>query len=225
MTGSIVTDSNAILHPNSDRSGDQIRQTGIVVIIRGQFPIDRLLPIVDTLVEASLCVIEITLNSLDALPAIEHLRTRFKATAHIGAGTVRTPADASRAIEAGAEFLICPNFNPAVIEYAHRHDVLVVPGVMTPSEAENARQAGCSLQKLFPIESIGGLGYLKAIRAPLDDIGFIPTGGVSEKNIAQYRQAGAAAVAIGSALVAESGQSRDDLARQAQQCYRLWHAD
>jgi len=203
---------------------EDIRSTGIVVIIRGQFTLAEILPIVEILVEAQLRIVEITLNSLDALRLIRELRQKFGSHARIGAGTVRTINDVARAVDAGAEFLICPSLSLPVVEAAQTQDMLVIPGVMTPSEAQVALEAGCHLQKLFPSEAVGGVNYLKAIRAPLDDIEFIPTGGVSEKNIAQYRQAGAVAVALGSSLISK-GVPIEEITRRGREYYRLWHTE
>jgi 2-dehydro-3-deoxyphosphogluconate aldolase/(4S)-4-hydroxy-2-oxoglutarate aldolase len=180
---------------------------------------------VDTLVENRLTIIEVTLNSLDALAAIAALQRRYADQACIGAGTVRSVEDAMRALDAGAAFLICPCFSPRLVEVARARDTLVIPGVMTPTEAQNAFEAGCRMQKLFPADPIGGPDYLKAIRAPLDDIDFVPTGGISQDNIAAYRRAGAAAVAIGSTLVSDRDRALPDIAQRAAACYRVWHGE
>jgi 2-dehydro-3-deoxyphosphogluconate aldolase/(4S)-4-hydroxy-2-oxoglutarate aldolase len=204
---------------------EDIQRTGIIVIVRGRFTFDQLCGIVLTLAEGSLRVVEITLNSLDALRAIERLRIMMSGTARIGAGTVRTSADALHAIDAGAEFLICPGFSPRVVEAAQARGMLIIPGVTTPSEAQAALDAGCRIQKLFPIETLGGVHYLKAIRAPLDDIAFVPTGGISETNIGKYRQAGASAVAVGSNLVSDADQPLAEIKHRAERLYQSWHGN
>jgi 2-dehydro-3-deoxyphosphogluconate aldolase/(4S)-4-hydroxy-2-oxoglutarate aldolase len=207
---------------NAQQVADDICSSGIVVIIRGQYTLDELEPLTAALIEAGLRTIEVTLNSLDATGAIRVLRKKFSPQARIGAGTVRTAEDAARAFDGGAEFLICPGFSLPVVQFAQARDLLVIPGVMTPSEAQGALDAGCRLQKLFPVETLGGVRYLKAIRAPLDDIGFIPTGGVSEANIAEYRRVGAVAVGVGSSLVSKR-LSLSEVARRAAEYHRLWH--
>lgn len=122
----------------------------------------------------------------------------------VGAGTVRTVEQAKAAVTAGAQFLVSPGLNPAVVKWARAKDMLHVPGVFTPTEAETAVVAGCRLLKLFPA-GIVGPAYLKALRAPLDDVEFVPTGGITVDNLAQYVRAGAVAVGVGGNFI--SGQA------------------
>lgn len=202
-----------------------VKQMGIIAIIRGDYTLDELHAITDALVSGGLSLVEITLNTPDALTAITQLSHAFNGRAHIGAGTVRTAHDAERALDAGAEYLICPNFSPAVIAAAQQRDRLVIPGVLTPTEAQTARDVGCTLVKLFPAQPMGGAEYLKAIRAPLDDIGFIPTGGVSTANMRAYQEAGAAAVALGSQLVPARHWSPEKIAASAAECRAIWQGE
>jgi 2-dehydro-3-deoxyphosphogluconate aldolase/(4S)-4-hydroxy-2-oxoglutarate aldolase len=118
----------------------------------------------------------------------------------LGAGTVRDRGDVERAIGAGAQFLVSPNVDEKSIQESAGRGMLHIPGVFTPTESQVAFRSGCRLQKLYPANFLGP-PYLKAIKAPLDDIDFIPTGGVSESNIGEYIHAGAAAVAVGSTLI------------------------
>ncbi len=139
----------------------------------------------------------------------------------IGAGTVRTAAQFDEAIAAGAQFTVAPNFDPATVARALQADVLHLPGVFTPTEAQTAFAAGCKMLKLFPSDVVGPQ-YLKAMRAPLDDILFVPTGGITPDNVGDYIRAGAAAVGLGSALVTGPNQSMDDLAARAGKLRSAW---
>ena len=193
---------------------DALKSGGIIAIIRGDYPGDELLRIVDTLVGAGVGSVEVTLNSRGALQGIAALRARLGTDALIGAGTVRTEADVHDAISAGAQFLVSPNFDPVSVATSRAADVVHLPGVFTASEAQAAHAAGCRLVKLFPADALGP-GYLRALRAPLDDVGFVPTGGINEETIGAYAEAGAVAFGVGSALVRSGDSDMDALAGRA----------
>lgn len=165
---------------------------------------------------------EITMNSTNALSAISDLRKRYGENMLIGAGTVRTAAQLDEAVEAGAQFTVAPNFDRASVERAKALGVLHLPGIFTPTEAQNAYEAGCRVLKLFPSDSVGP-GYLKAMRAPLNDIEFVPTGGINVDNIKSYAQAGAVAVGLGSSLIPRKWSSAEIISR-ARQLRTNWEA-
>ncbi|HLR46684.1 MAG TPA: 2-dehydro-3-deoxyphosphogluconate aldolase, partial [Deinococcales bacterium] len=119
----------------------------------------------------------------------------------VGAGTVRTAADVTAALAAGADFLVSPQFTADLGTAAAERDSALIPGVFTPREAELAHRAGFSLQKLFPAGS-GGPAHLRALLGPYPHLSFIPTGGVNPDNAAAYFRAGAVAVGIGTGLFA-----------------------
>ncbi len=194
----------------------QIKSCGIIAILRGGFSVNDVLAIAEALVSSEVTILEITLNSPAALEALPHLQTHFGDAALVGAGTVRTLDDWNRAVDAGAAFTIAPNFDPTVARQAVEHGRLHIPGVATPSEAVSAANAGCGVQKLFPAEPLGGPAYLKAVRAPLDDIAFIPVGGVDIDNMGSYLRAGAIAVGMGSSLIPSKAWSADKIAALCQ---------
>lgn len=198
---------------------ESLKAGGIIAIIRGDYPGDTLLRIVDTLVGAGVTSVEVTLNSRGALQGIAALRARLGTDALIGAGTVRTEADVRAAISAGAQFLVSPNFDPASVAASQAADVVHLPGVFTASEAQAAHAAGCRLVKLFPADALGPR-YLRALRAPLDDVGFVPTGGIDERTIGDYVAAGAVAFGVGSGLVRPGDPDLDALAARAQALVR-----
>jgi 2-dehydro-3-deoxyphosphogluconate aldolase/(4S)-4-hydroxy-2-oxoglutarate aldolase len=190
-----------------------VEETGIVAIIRRSTPFDAA-DIARALAEGGVRVLEITLNSHHALQAIESVRRLDLPGLSVGAGTVRTAEDARAALHAGAEFLVAPNFDAAAVNVAHSSGVPMLPGVATPTEAVAARQAGCELLKFFPAAALGA-GYLKLIRDPLDDVKFMATGGVDRDNRAQFFQAGAIAVGLGSSLVGKGDTPPADIAERA----------
>lgn len=196
-------------------TAEKIKRAGIIAIIRGGYSEDQVEEIAETLAEAGVSVLEVTLNSAGALQHIELLRNRFPQLL-IGAGTVRDRAETARALEAGAQFLVSPNFDAASVALSQDAGILHLPGIFTASEAQAAFTHGCRMVKLFPADAVGP-SYLKALRAPLDKIEFVPTGGITTGNVADYVSAGAVAIGVGSALVGAPGQERGELASRARE--------
>jgi 2-dehydro-3-deoxyphosphogluconate aldolase/(4S)-4-hydroxy-2-oxoglutarate aldolase len=198
-----------------------ILDEGLVAIVRGNFPTAKLIEIGDALLASPVLVMEVTLNTAGALEGIALLRQRFGDQMLVGAGTVRTVAQFHEAVAAGAQFTVSPNLDMATVEASIAADILHLPGVFTPTEAQQAYIAGCKIVKLFPSEAVGPR-YLKAVRAPLDDIQFIPTGGITPDNVGDYIRAGAAAVGLGSALITGPDQQMDDLIKRARAIRAAW---
>ena len=201
----------------------RVRDDGIIAIVRGDFPARQILEIGDALLAAPVLVMEVTLNTPGALELIQILRNRFGANMNIGAGTVRTVEQFDAAVAAGAQFTVAPGLNPDVVARARKADILHIPGVYTATEAETAHAAGSPLLKLFPA-NFGGPAYLQALRAPLDDIQFVPTGGIGPENAAEWAAAGAAALGVGSALVTGSDQTMADLIKRARALRQAWES-
>jgi 2-dehydro-3-deoxyphosphogluconate aldolase/(4S)-4-hydroxy-2-oxoglutarate aldolase len=204
-----------------EATSQRIKQAGLVAILRGDFSVDDMLRIGEALLAGSVTVMEVTLNSPSALAALPELRKHFDEKMLVGAGTVRDVTLARQAIRAGAEFLVAPNFDPETVSFSQLKGILHLPGVFTASEAQAAFAAGCRMLKLFPME-LGGPAYLKALRAPLNDIDFMATGGVSLENIAEYVRAGAAAVGLGSKLVLDPHQPTDALKARSMALHAAW---
>ena len=203
------------------RSTEFVLDNGLVAIVRGNFPNAKLLEIGDALLASPVLVMEVTLNTTGALAGITLLRERFGDKMLVGAGTVRTVEQFHAAIAAGAQFTVSPNLDMATVQASLAADILHLPGVFTPTEAQQAYVAGCKMVKLFPSEAVGPK-YLKAIRAPLDDIKFIPTGGITPDNVGEYIRAGASAVGLGSALITGPDQPMDDLIKRARAIRAAW---
>ncbi len=200
---------------------DRIREEGLIAIVRGGFSLEEVLTVGDAMLAAPLPLLEVTLNTTGALNAIEALRIRFGDHMVIGAGTVRDSGQAREAISAGAQFLVAPNLDLPTVKEAHAQDTLMLPGVFTPSEIQQAVLAGCQMVKLFPCL---GTSYLKAVRAPLSDVDFIPTGGIDAGNIGDFRKAGAVAVGIGSSLVGSGDIDQAELITKARELKSNWEA-
>ena len=173
---------------------DRIRAERVVAVLR-RVPEPE--SVVDALRGGGIGIIEITLDSDDALGTIEQLRARGDVT--VLAGTVRSPHDAEAATAAGAEGCVAPTLVPAMVERCRELGVPAIPGALTPSEVEAAKALGSDLIKLFP-GSLGGPGYVRDLLAPLAGIELLVTGGVNASNAREFLAAGAVAVGVGSSL-------------------------
>ena len=118
----------------------------------------------------------------------------------VGAGTVLTSEQAVAAKNAGADFILSPNTNPEIIRKAKELGMVAVPGAFTPTEILTAWDAGADIVKLFPASNLG-LGYVKAIKAPISHVPLMAVGGVNEDNIASFLSSGFCSCGIGSNLV------------------------
>ncbi|MFC5651896.1 bifunctional 4-hydroxy-2-oxoglutarate aldolase/2-dehydro-3-deoxy-phosphogluconate aldolase [Paenibacillus solisilvae] len=154
----------------------------------------------EALLAGGITMMEITMNTEGAAGMISRWREKYGDQAAIGAGTVLDLDMAKEAVDAGSEFLISPNLDEAVVDYGLKKGVSVWPGVMTPTEIVRAWKSGAEAVKVFPMGTLGWK-YLAEIRAPLDKIPMMATGGVDLDNIADYFKAGACAVGMGSKLV------------------------
>ena len=171
-----------------------------VVVILRSVPPERVAPVVEALLDGGVTALEVTLNSDDALGQIRMAVEAAKGRALVGAGTVLDDSSAAAAILAGANFLVAPNLNEAVIRTAHRYGRLAIPGAMTPTEIVAAAEAGADIIKVFPAGSLGAR-YFKEIRGPLREYTFMATGGISAANAAEFLKAGANLLGVGGAVV------------------------
>jgi 2-dehydro-3-deoxyphosphogluconate aldolase/(4S)-4-hydroxy-2-oxoglutarate aldolase len=189
---------------------EQLKQAPIIAILRG-ITQEKADATAQALADGGIVFLEVTLNTDGALDMI----ARFKAThghrMRIGAGTVLNLAMAKEAAAAGAEYMLSPNLNEEVIHFALERGIDIWPGAMTPSEIVRAFEAGAPAVKVFPMGSLG-LNYLKEIRAPLNHIPMIATGGVDLNNINEFLNAGAIAVGLGSNLIDKKHMQAGDFA-------------
>jgi 2-dehydro-3-deoxyphosphogalactonate aldolase len=170
----------------------------LVAILRGLQPSEAL-PIGQALVATGWRLIEVPLNSPQALDSIAAMASAFP-QALIGAGTVLSPGEVRNVHAAGGQLVVSPNFNPAVVQEAVRLGLVCMPGVMTASEAFAALEAGAAGLKIFPAEMISP-AVVKALRAVLPPATLVlPVGGITIENIPTYLAAGANGFGIGSAL-------------------------
>ena len=176
----------------------QIKQDRIIAVIRCESFEDSI-QLADAAIAAGLRQIEITSTSADFPRAIASLREGYP-TCTIGTGTVVDARVGREAIAAGAQFIFSPYCTAEVMELALNHDIAMVPGALTPTEIGGAWRAGATAVKVFPIQSVGGAQYLKALRGPMGHIPLIPTGGVSCDNARSFFAAGAIAIGLATDL-------------------------
>ncbi|MGN6549228.1 MAG: 2-dehydro-3-deoxy-6-phosphogalactonate aldolase [Pararhizobium sp.] len=185
----------------------------LVAILRGIKP-DETEATLAVLIEAGFTAIEIPLNSPDPFRSIEAAVKLAPGDCLIGAGTVLSPVDVDRLNDVGGRLVVSPNSNPAVIARAAGCGMVTMPGVMTPTEAFGAIEAGCSALKFFPANVVGpsGIAAMKAVLPKEIEIGAV--GGVSDRNFADYAAVGVRTFGLGSSLY-KAGMAADEVAARA----------
>ena len=182
-----------------------ILEKKIIAIVRG---VERasLFPLAEALYAGGIQLMEITFDPSEncsveeTADSIRILSKKMGEYMDIGAGTVLTKKQLVLAGDAGAKFIISPDANPEIIRETKRLQMLSIPGAFTPSEAQCAYVSGADFVKLFPIGNMG-VNYIKAIAAPLCHIPFLAVGGVDNKNMLEYLNAGVCGFGIGSTLI------------------------
>jgi len=196
-------------------------QLPLIAILRGLTPAEA--PAIgEALVTSGFAIIEVPLNSPEPLRSIAALAQQFPQTL-IGAGTVLNAQHVKDVHAAGGRLIVAPNFNPAVVAQALALNMVVLPGVATPSEAFAALDAGAHGLKLFPAEMISP-ATVKALRAVLPpEAALMPVGGITPGNMAAYQSAGASGFGLGSALYAP-GRSAQQVRDNAAEFVRAFKA-
>lgn len=143
------------------------------------------LNVADALRRGHLPIAEITFRVAGAADAIRAI-TEDCPEVLVGAGTVIRPDQVDAAAEAGAKFLVSPGISAAVVTRARELDIPIIPGVATPSDIMRAIELGLDTVKLFPAGTLGGASVVKAFAAPFPGLRFVPTGGISAKNMGDY---------------------------------------
>lgn len=162
---------------------NQIEKCAIVPVIALD-RVDDALPLADALIAGGLPLAEVTFRTSAAEASIKAMSARPDLL--VGAGTVLNPDTVKRAVDAGAKFIVSPGFNPKTVKYCFDNNIPITPGCITPSDIEAALDHGLSVVKFFPAESFGGLKTIKALAAPYSMMRFIPTGGITDKSLADY---------------------------------------
>lgn len=146
---------------------------------------DDAVPLADALIKGGLPCAEVTFRTDAAEESIRRICESFPDML-VGAGTVLTTEQVERAYKAGAKFIVSPGFDPEIIDCCISIGLPVLPGCITPSEIAQAVKRGLKVVKFFPAEQSGGVAMIKAMAAPYSMVKFMPTGGISTKNLADY---------------------------------------
>jgi len=186
----------------------RLTDPGIIAVVRAQKR-EQVLPLTEALVAGGVNAIEITLTTPDALAAIEETVARFADQALVGAGTVLEPDQCRAVLASGADFVVTPLARPDFVPTILAANRVSIIGAFTPTEAYWSLRAGADFVKLFPAEVVGP-AFVKAVRAPIPALKFIPTGGVTLENVGEWFAAGCPAVGVGSALVSSKILSQAD---------------
>lgn len=142
-------------------------------------------PLAKALCEGGLPCAEVTFRTAAAKDSIKAMSEAYPEML-VGAGTVLTKEQVDSAVEAGAKFIVSPGFDPEIVDYCLEKEIPVFPGCITPSEVAQAVKRGLRVVKFFPAEQFGGVATIKALSAPYVGLKFMPTGGVSAKNLKEY---------------------------------------
>jgi 2-dehydro-3-deoxyphosphogluconate aldolase / (4S)-4-hydroxy-2-oxoglutarate aldolase len=176
-----------------------IQEVGVLPAIRVSSAEDALFA-AEAVHNAGIPLAEITMTVPGAIGVISTLAKKFPEMV-VGAGTVLNVETARQCLDAGAKFLTSPGLVLKVVEFAHKHDVVVFPGALTPTEVIAAWDAGADFVKIFPCTQAGGAGYIRALRVPLPQVPLIAAGGVNQQTASGFIHAGAVAVGVGSELI------------------------
>ena len=163
---------------------EQFYEYGVVPVVVLEEAKDAL-PLAKALVEGGLPCAEVTFRTEAAEESIRLMSEKYPEML-VGAGTVLTTKQVDRAAAAGAKFIVSPGFDPEIVDYCLEKKIPVFPGCITPSEVAQAVKRGLEVVKFFPAEQAGGVAMIKAMAAPYTNVKFMPTGGISAKNLEEY---------------------------------------
>ena len=204
---------------------EQISQIGVVPVIKLDNPTRDAAALAKALCDGGVAVAEVTFRAAGAADAIR-LMKEARPDMIVGAGTVLTTEQVDAALEAGAQFIVTPGFDPELVAYCQKKQVIILPGCTTPTDYHAAYKSGLSVLKFFPAEQSGGMDKIKAMSAPFPMFKVMPTGGISLKNLANYVKNPIIAACGGSYMVTAdliNGQKWDeitDLCRQSVEIVR-----
>jgi len=177
----------------------RIEEIGIIPAVRLSSAEDALFA-VEAVASGGIPIVEVTMTVPGALEVIENL-AHNRPEVIVGAGTVLDIEAARRCLGAGAKFLTSTGLDLEMVDFAVKQEVVVFPGVLTPTEVIMASKAGADFVKIFPCSQLGGPAYIKALKAPFPQVPLIASGGVNQRTAADFIAAGAVAVGIGGDLI------------------------
>ncbi len=186
---------------------DKISSQYIIPVLR-ETDEEKLYSLAKALAEGGLKVLEVTLMSDSALKVIKRLSADKELV--IGAGTVLDQSSAEKAMEAGAKFLVSPGLNEGAVVFARNNSIPFIPGVMTPTEIMLAVSLGCEVVKIFPVNTLGGVSYLKNLKGPFPQLKVMASGGIGLDDIRDYFEIGTFCLGAGSQLTPKDVIKNED---------------
>ena len=196
-----------------------VEQVRVIVVLRGEFGSSVALATAETLMAEGFSVIEFTTNSAEPFAAMQAVKRALGDHASVGMGTVLDVETAQRSLNAGADFVVSPAFQPEVVETVQAADVLMVPGVLTPTEAIHAWNMGVPLLKLFPVGALD-VTYFQAFVGPFEHMKFTVNGAINADNTLTFLRAGATACGIGGWLTGDGTWDQATIRERARQLRR-----
>jgi 2-dehydro-3-deoxyphosphogluconate aldolase/(4S)-4-hydroxy-2-oxoglutarate aldolase len=184
-----------------------LEETPIVAVLRAR-QASQFAPVVETLLSAGIRSIELTLTTEGVFDQLSEVLREVGEDGEVGVGTVTTLAEAERALDGGAHYVVTPTLNLEVIAAATTRAIPVYPGALTPTEVSTAWNAGATAVKIFPASAVGP-GYLGQLRGPFPDLSVIPSGGIDAANAAAWIKSGAIAVSVGGPLIGDAFEDGD----------------
>lgn len=195
---------------------ERLRNAGVVPVAVLERAEDAV-PAARAMLAGSVDVMEITFRTAAAAEAIRNVAAECPEML-VGAGTVLTVEQCEKAVALGAKFIVSPGFDAEIVDWCVERGVAVAPGCVTPTEIMAALKRGLSVVKFFPAGIYGGLKAMKALAAPFGQVKFIPTGGVSADNLAEYAAAPFVHAVGGSWLCPKADVAAGNFARIAELC-------
>jgi 2-dehydro-3-deoxyphosphogluconate aldolase/(4S)-4-hydroxy-2-oxoglutarate aldolase len=214
----IESDNSTTVKVAKDEVRYRISHVGIIPAVRVGSEEDALF-VAETLAEAGIPIVEMSMTFPGAIHAVTHLADRLPEMA-VGAGSVLDAEMARRCVGEGARFLTTDGLVPEVMEFASREDVVVLPGALTPTEVIAAWKAGADFVKVVPCDAVGGSNYIRSLKTALPQVRLIAAGGVNQKTALSFITAGATALGVGRDLIPteavqlRQGQRIHELARR-----------
>lgn len=187
---------------------EKMIESRIVAVLR-KFDTSKAVPLAKALVDGGIKAIEITMDTENALQAITDVRKALGKDIAVGAGTVLDPETGRVAMLAGAQFLVAPTLNVDLIRLGNRYGRMVVPGCMTPTEIQQACEAGADVVKIFPAGVVTAR-FFKDVLGPLDHVTLMATGGISVENAKEYRQKGVDLLGVGGNLIDKAAMAANE---------------
>jgi 2-dehydro-3-deoxyphosphogluconate aldolase/(4S)-4-hydroxy-2-oxoglutarate aldolase len=179
---------------------ERIHDIGLIPVVRAESAATARRAVA-AVCQGGIPIVEITMTVPGAIDVIKQLTEEIGSATLIGAGTVLDTETARKCVGAGAQFIVSPVLDLKTIAFCRDTNIAMIAGALTPTEIFTAWSAGADLIKVFPAGAVGGPSYFKALKGPLPYIKLVPTGGVSLKSAADFIEAGAEALGVGTDLI------------------------